>query len=452
VASKTPDRRQALTAPIDHVFQPVIAPKVTAVNLRKYLYCSTLIGVFSNLLAIHVGFSIRVFDLLMLVNLPLILLFIDFSRIAAWVIWLILYLTASGSIGVITGTDSISQFAKEFIGITVNLLYFYYFFKLIRNDFERAFLTYVKVSYWFALIAFPLWAYSCVTAHGFERLHGLALEPAAFCELLLPAYYWYARSYFTSRKHGTQASVFTLAIILTGSSLGYISVAFGVLLLLSGRMKHFIAVPVVVGGLLSVAYASSADFRMRVDDTLLAATTHDVSATNLSTYALISNAFVTQQVLKESPLLGNGLGSHPISHARFIGNIPGADAFIDRGIGDFNAPDAGSLTLRVLSELGLLGYVGVLFFIFHFRVGGRSHYATISNAILVSFFLKLVRGGIYFSPEQFFFIFIYLLNHRQFGRWSKTAVRHSASKTVITPVPRLQTPARCLVSNNLEKA
>ena len=38
--------------------------------------------------------------------------------------------------------------------------------------------------------------------------------------------------------------------------------------------------------------------------------------------------------------------------------------------------------------------------------------AAISNALLVVFFLKLIRDGNYFAPEHFF-IFIYMLNYRQ---------------------------------------
>ena len=112
----------------------------------------------------------------------------------------------------------------------------------------------------------------------------------------------------------------------------------------------------------------------------------------------------------------------------------GVDDFIDRGMADINAQDAASFTLRVLSEFGLLGYLGVLFFVFHFHVGGGARHAAISNAILVSFFLKLVRGGIYFPPEQFFFIIIYLLNYRQFARGSRAPVRRSPINPASAPV------------------
>ena len=392
-------------------------------SLRTYIYYSTLVGVFSAVLMIRVPFAIRLFDVIMLTNLLLMFLLINLERVAPWVLWLMLYLALSGGIGIVNGTDSISLVAKELLGISVSLLYFYSFFKLIHNDFERAFLTYAKFAYWFAIIALPLWAVSCFEVHGYERLQGLTSEPTAFCQLVLPAFYWYASQYLTSRKHGVEVAIFTLAIVLSGSSNGYLCVAFGAILLLSGRRKNLLAVPIVLGGLLGLIYAVSPDFRMRIDDTLLAATTEDVSGANLSTYALISNMIVTQQVLKESPLIGNGLGSHPLSHEKFMGDVPGIQSFVDMGTSDLNAADAASLTLRVLSELGLLGYIGVLAFLIYFHVSGSGPRSAISNAILVHFFLKLLRGGQYFDPEQFFFIFVYIFNHRQFKHEARTVDR-----------------------------
>jgi lipopolysaccharide O-acetyltransferase len=36
-----------------------------------------------------------------------------------------------------------------------------------------------------------------------------------------------------------------------------------------------------------------------------------------------------------------------------------------------------------------------------------------ARVIKVCFFLKLIRAGAYYQPEQFFFIFIYILNHKR---------------------------------------
>jgi hypothetical protein len=382
-------------------------------SLRSYIYWSTMVSIFSSALVIRVPFTIRLFDGIMLVNLLLMFLIVNFARIPGWILGVILYLAMSGGIGIAHGTDTLTQVAKEFLGISVCLLYFFYFFKMITNDFERAFFSYAKIAFWFAFAALPLWIGTCIYSHRYVRLQGLTPEPFTFCLLVLPAYYWYSYLYFTYRKHGGKVAIFTLAIMFSGSSNGYLGVAFGAALLLSGRMKHFVFVPVVVGALLGLAYTVSPDFRTRAVDTLLAISTQDVSGSNYSTYALMSNVLVTQEVLKESPIIGNGVGSHPISHERFIGNVPGVERFLENNSADLNATEAASLTLRTLSEFGILGFSGVLIFLFHFHVGGTGYRAGISNAILTCFFLKLLRDGLYFPPEQFFFIFIYIFNHRQ---------------------------------------
>ena len=377
--------------------------------LSSYIYYSTLTYVFSLRLMGASGMGIRLIEL----NLLLLCLVIKVTRIPRWIFWFLLYITASWVIGLAHGTSLFSWSFLEYRAIVINVLYYYYFFKLIRNDADRAFLAYARLAFWFAAIAIPLWAFS-IGKNLDPRLHGLATEPAQFCVLIMPAFYWYAHLLLTTRKHIIEVAVFALAVALSASSLGYMCVAFGIVLLLSRRKRYLLVAPLVVGALLSAAYVASPSVRLRVDSALLIAATGDVTGAQLSTYSFVSNAIVTQQVLEESPLIGNGIGSHPVSHARFLDSIPGVEYFSGMNLQSMNAYEAGSLTFRVLSECGVLGYLGVLFFVFHFHVGGSGKRAAISNAILICFFLKLLRSGEYYQPEQFFFIFIYMLNYQKF--------------------------------------
>jgi hypothetical protein len=381
--------------------------------LRNYIYYSTLIYVFSLLVfsTAGLGLGVRPIEL----NLILVCLLVTFTRLPKWILWFVLYLTLSVAIGVARGTDAFPWCFLEYRATVISVLYYYYFFKLIKFDSDRAFATYAKFAFWFAVIALPYWAGSCVATHTLQRLRGFSTEPAQFCLVILPAYYWYAYKFRTTRKHALEVAIFTLTVALSQSSLGYVCTAMGVLILLSAKMKHTFAGAVAVCTLLAVAYASSPYVKTRFDQTLIALTSDsDLTSSNLSTYSFISNAIVTQQVLKESALIGNGLGSHPVSHARFIDSIPGVEFFIGLRLESMNALEAGSLTFRVLSEFGILGFLGVLFFVFHFHVAGSGPRAAISNGILVCFVLKLIRSGEYYQPEQFFFIFIYFLNYRKF--------------------------------------
>ncbi len=327
-------------------------------------------------------------------------------------LWFLLYLTVSCIVGLATGKASFDWTFVEYRAIAINVLYYYFFFKLIRNDSDRAFSTYVKFAFWYAVIAIPMWAFSIGART--VRLQGLSTEPAQYCMIVLPAYYWYAYRFLTTRKHALEVAIFTLSVTVSGSSLGYVCVAFGIVLLLSRRKRYLIVAPFIVAVLLSAAYVTSPFVRVRANSLLFVTASSDLTGAELSTYSFISNALVTQEVLKESPLIGNGLGSHPTSHARFLQDIPGVEYFSGMSLESMNAAEAGSLTFRVLSEFGVLGYLGLLFFVFHFHVGGNGPRAAISNGILVCFLLKLIRSGEYYQPEQFFFIFVYVLNYRHF--------------------------------------
>jgi hypothetical protein len=380
-------------------------------SLEKYIYISTLLGIFCGL-KFEASFDIQSFDFVIISNLFLMPFIVDIWRIPRWLVGLSVYLFFSGTIGIWYGTDSVGQFLKQFLGIGISALYFYYFFKIPANTVGRVFNTYCRIAYWVCLIGFPLWLWSVFMNYD-VRFRSVTTEPAEFCTLILPAYYWYTYQYFNKRKRGTEVLVFTAALVLSNSSLGFVSAAFGVVLLLSARRKLLLAVPLVVGGLLCILYFSSSNFRLRVDDTASGMMSGDVTGVNLSTYAFISNMLVTEQVLQDSPLIGHGLGSHVLSHDRYLGAVPGTDA-ISEGWLKTNSTDAASMTLRALSELGILGFVGILWFLVHFHVKGSGRHAAISNAILVTFFLKLLRGGLYFPPEQFFFIFIYMINYREY--------------------------------------
>ena len=402
-----------MSIPIEQTSRPLVI-SADAINslLRSYLYYSTLIYVFSLLVVSKGGLGIGIRPIE--VNLILVCLLVRFTRVPAWILWFSLYLTLSVAIGIAKGTAEFSWSFIEYRSVIINVFYYYFFFKMIHNDSDRAFSTYARFAYWFAILALPYWAVSCIADHTIDRLRGFATEPAQFCGLVLPAYYWYAYKLRSSGKYKLEVAVFTLTVALSQSSLGYVCAAFGVFLLLSGSTRHLFAAAVVVCTLLGIAYASSSYVRIRADQTLLALNSdNDLIGSNLSTYSFISNAIVTQQVLMESPLIGNGMGSHPVSHARFLESIPGVEFFSGMSLESMNALEAGSLTFRVLSEFGIIGFLGVLFFVFHFHVGGGGPRAAISNGILVCFLLKFIRSGEYYQPEQFFFIFIYMLNYRK---------------------------------------
>lgn len=385
-------------------------------SLSRFVYLSTLLGVFSGILSVYVGSTIFLFYFVMLFNLLLIWGFLRPLVFPKWLGWFLLYLVASGLIGVWRGTDTVFLFGKQVAAIGLSALYFANFFDFEDNSVNNAWVAYAKLAYVLTLVALAMWVVECWIKHSFVRLHGVTTEPSAYCALTLPAYYWYAYQWKKYGKDRKEVVWITLGVALSTSSDGYLAAIFGLLLLFGKRLTTLSVAAIAACGLAVGIYAVSPNVQLRVDDTVGALVNSDVSGTNLSTYALISNMFVTERVFEVHPILGNGLGSHVQSNHEYIGDVPGEQLVETSWDAGANVQDAASLTLRCISELGLMGLLGIFWFILHFRVGGNSDRGAISSAILTVFFQKLLRGGGYSNPEQFFFVMVYILNYRQFRR------------------------------------
>ncbi len=396
-------------------------PATAVISVERYIHFSTVYGIFSAFLALHIGPTVFLFQLVMLTNLLLMWAFRPPLVVPKWLIWLLIYLLASGIVGTARGTDSLGQVFKQLGAIALGAFYFANFFHCEGNRINRAWATYVRAAYLFTLAGILIWPLQCLLNHDLMRLQGLASEPAAFCVVITPALYWYASRWLHFGTCRKETLWMTLGIALSGSSTGYFGVAIGLLLLFGRRFTGVVVAIVLVATFVGGLYLFSPEVRLRADDTFGSLANSDVSEANLSTYALISNMFITGQVLSEHPVLGNGLGSHVLSSARYLQNVPGED-LVEEAAGwmtGYNAQDAASLTLRSLSELGLMGFLGILWFILHFRIKGDTGHAAISSAILTCFFQKLLRGGGYSNPEQFFFVLVYILNYRQFRGTSR---------------------------------
>jgi hypothetical protein len=382
-------------------------------SIKRYVYLSTLLGIFSGGVGVQVGATIFAFYLVMLLNLLLVGAFLRPLVFPKWLVWFLLYLSASGIIGVMRGTDTPLLVAKQEVAIGLSVFYFTNFIRWYP-DARTIWQDYARIAYLFSLVALLLWPVQCWIEHEVVRLQGLATEPAGFCVLTLPALYWYGYQWLTAGRFRRETLLIALAVALSVSSIGYSAVGVGLLLMFGRRIAGLSLAFAAVFLLGALLYTLSPDVSGRVDDTVSAIVNSDVSGTNLSTYALVSNMFVTERVFQVHPLLGNGLGSHVLSNQRYIEDVPGEDLIEASGWpAGANQQDAASLTLRSISELGLTGFLGILWFILRNRVSGKDDAAAISAAILTVFFQKLLRGGGYSNPEQFFFITMYWLNCRQ---------------------------------------
>jgi hypothetical protein len=381
---------------------------------KEYLLASTIACLFSSAAIIHGAVGFEAWYVLMAVNF-LLFAWLGAVRVRPGMFVLAAALLASGAVGYLQHTDTTALFAKQFLGITLSALYFSSYYHLAGDDPVRCFRHYVRAAYYVSIVGILRMAVEWCIEGKFPRLQSVLAEPSMFALVTLPAAYYCCERYRTHRTWGKELAVLVAALLLSQSSVGFLGILFGLGLFFSRSLPRALAGIAVAAVAGVVLYSASAAFRLRVDDTLHAAEEVNVEDTNLSTFALVSNAFVTSQVMAEHPIAGNGLGSHLLSHDAYIADVPGIASFENMMLSGqttmdhLNAADANSLLLRLLSETGIAGVLAVLLFIGRYKAPRGGERAAINHAILIYFFAKLLRAGHYFNPEEFFFVFAYCL-------------------------------------------
>ena len=385
----------------------------------------TFVGIFSEVLYFTYGFEIRFFYFMLLLAMAACLLIGDWA-LNKYHVAILLYLYVSGAYGVAVGHSHLPAYLEQVVGITICSIYFYIFLRAQPLGLIGIFRLYAKFAYWFCILGLLIVPFHSLYMGTFMPVQGIMREPAHFASVVLPAVIYYTANAFSGRGDKKEAFVTFLAVALSRSATGFLGLMLGLALLLKNRRMSLLAIPLAISLLGAGLYAFEPHFRLRVDDTFKAAGELDVTGVNLSTYALLSNAYVSASVLQQNPVFGWGLGAHRFAHDLFIGDLPGSETW-----GEYmetNKNDANSLLLRTASELGLIGLLAEFFFIVKFFVRGDSERSVLSCAILTYFATKLMREGHWFSPEMYFFVWLYVML-----KWEDQSLRSSRFLARVKP-------------------
>ena len=339
-------------------------------GVDAYLPWSTVV---SALLFIPVAPSVMLGYLIILPN-TLLLLALD--RIAIHRHHLIAILAVAGFslIGACLAGTELKPIIMQVAGITVTSVYYFNALTNFGISLSRWMQMYVRVAFIIALFGILIWIAARLLQVGDGRLAAIYLEPSHYIFLTLPAVGYSIGRFIAQRRYGWESAVFTLTYVLADSSLGFLG------LLLIGL---FIVAPRLGG-------------------------------TNASTFALLSNVYVTSQSFQEHPLTGVGIGGYANAYDTHIGTLTGPGLTFLRE--SLNRDDANSFFLRVAAELGIPGLIVLFsFLILCARVKGPS-FEAVRNAILPYLLVRLGRFGAYFSVELYFFVGIYLLNYLDYRR------------------------------------
>lgn len=349
---------------------------------------------------------------------------------------------------------------KQALGISLTGLAFYLILQINNWDYKKLFTYYLNMSVIVSVIGIVQQLGSLLnleevydfswflnrwwlsyTYAGLLRINSVASEPSHLAILLAPAMFvavrniFFAKPVFVSRG---KALVIIATYLMTFSAVGFFGMLASALFILY-RKRYFslrrgkaillamILAP-AIGGISYGVYLNVPDIKERVDDTVAVMQGKMyIERSQLSTYALITNLYVSLHTLKAHPLLGTGLGTHIENYFRFISAITPRDVAI------VNAQDANSLLLRLMSETGLFGLALGLWFLGKYFVSsseqvGEDEAGIINNAIFVMILLRLLRFGHYFSGgAPLFYLFYYL------SKLEARGPRESASRDISDP-------------------
>lgn len=382
--------------------------------LDKYIVFSSIFALFTEDFTFHYGIDWKLFYLILLTNLILLALKKKLT-LHKNIIIILGFFFLHGLIMFFFLKNPISSLVAQVFGIGISSLFYYNFIKIYGPKF--LFEVYLKTAFVIAVIAIPMF-YFKINIFTPDRLNGILSEPAHYATIMLPAIYVSLRD-----KKYLFFSVILITVLLSRSSVGYIGLAL-ILFLPLLKIKYFLKYSIVVFSVLGIsAYYIHTQWNKSVGENegnvlvrRIKETKESLNSiqtgkfqkyTNLSSYALLSNAFIARKTFLEYPL-GTGIGSYKHEYDKKYSLLTPPEYLIELKLSKINKRDASSMFLRVLADLGVFGLFLVLYFIYRSFKLFKNDKKIIEQSTIFYLAIKLLREGHYFPPEFYFFVLIFL--------------------------------------------
>lgn len=327
---------------------------------------------------------------------------------------------------IMIGDDTLSSFLKQYVSIIISATYWLTCITLSNINeyidlYKRAaiFTSFVAI---FQFIASLLglnslsnmqWLVKSQQQTTGGRAAAFLNEPSVCALVLFPIFFLGLykligknRKFLEKRISTWETLVVFMGFASTVSSSGFIGAAIAVLIIAfeyGFKLKQLV-IFFLVFVLFGYLYNNVSFVNERIGDTLdVINGSKNLSLANVSTQTLILNKDIAFDSFKYSHGLGSGLGSHPISYAKYINGYNAVYLY------HLNQEDANSMFLRIISELGVLGIGIYILFLFGYRIkkGERSIYKIISLMCLGYILMRMTRFGHYFDCGYFMFISLY---------------------------------------------
>lgn len=380
------------------------------INIKQYLLFTSVLAIFTEGLFFNFIIDWKLIYLIILSNYVILLKYYKLKFNKYFIILLIALFVHGIITNLFIGIPPNFMLA-QIIGIAIMGVYYYNFVPLYNLD--EIISLYVKISFYVAIIGYIFYFLNFhPLAHipNESRLMSIFKEPAHYAVVVMPACYYYLKT----KKYFPFFIIFG-TLILTNSSLGYFGCALMFIIpnLSLKRIGYFIAIIPIIIGVFYYIYTEYPFLKLRVDDTY--ETLNSVNTgkfkehTNLSSYAILSNLFIAKENVIDHPF-GSGIGSHLYVHSNIYSKKVRAPEYLKKqDLKGTNATDANSMFTRIVSEMGILGLILILFLMYlaskSFDLNNNQLF--FAQGVFIYLLLKLFRDGHYFPPE--FYLFIWLL-------------------------------------------
>ena len=377
-----------------------------------------------------------------LITLPFLLL--KLKAIKKRVLLLLLIVTISGVFNILFGRNSFTNFLKIYTSILVFTVFYWGVFKHFQMNVLRIFNIYMLGAFIVSFIGvFQVVSHMIGFTYGYDYswiplegvrsyggdtsglfglyiVHSLYGEPAHFAHGMAPAYFsaiFNLAHRVNSNLSKTQNSIILLAAVLSSSFIAYLIISISVLFVVLKYNSKRIRLLFSLCASLTLYFVGVSNERVLerigvLSEMISGNSVLDITQTNIAggLLILINNAQVAIQSFTSSPIFGSGLGSHKYSYLKFSELAHGSDEYL------MNYNDAGSLLLRICSELGTFGLVLVIIVLYKYR--NRSYQDNrdlwlINTGAYLMILSYLIRQGHYFAYGLPLFVILYIYSSNE---------------------------------------
>ncbi len=389
--------------------------------------------------------SYLIYLLYFVANINLVLkkeLICDLLKKSKYLLLIFSFIIVTSIVNIYLNNDTIFLLLKQVIIISFVFFTTWLFFYKHKNNIHEIFSLYLNISLFVALIGifqelsyligftygydFSYWkAKSQLSNAGiFFRVSSIAGEPSNLVYALSLAFYTALVCFITKQEKPilniSKSIVIILCFALTFSLIGYIGIVISLIFVATIYFKRIKVVKLLIVLCLfaTLFCLGSNTFTMRIAQTSLEIqkvinkqnlnNDQQQQWINPSSYSIILQAKISFTNFKKHFLFGTGLGSHLVAFNKYY------ELFhYEKEQKLLHKPDAASLFLRLLSELGLFGIFLISFFLLRFNIflpkynSNLDFFVILNYGCLLFIILRLIRCGVYYADGFFIFALVY---------------------------------------------